>query len=277
MNTLVLRRGIYLRHMPPHNAAGGVPPSHLQDALGDHLGNCIAQAFAQWDGPPPAVHYCCSTMIDFPFSTGAINWNGLRARIAEHTPFGPHTLVNGYECASWGYCLRHGLRHHANEGPLVISIVDLNLLNLTFWQENPNWGASGFGMATLVFDPPSACAATAVQAGHARTHNMIAEFALAMRKAVAANPEVRLAKPFFPDSITQIFLRQLPHASHLPDEHPTLGHCFGADPWISIIRDAGTPPSSNNYLAASAALNGYWALACVRTVSDGQYFLGNMP
>ncbi len=272
MSELVLRRGFYHRCMEPL-ILEEASPQRLQKALGDHLGSCIARTFAEWEGPPPAVHYLCSTMVDFPFSTGAIDWRGLCARISLHTPFTPNTLVNGYECASWGYALRHGLQHSSHDEVIAISIVDINLLNFTFWQENPNWGTSGFGTSTLVFDP-SASASSAVSVNYARTHNVVAEFALAMRSAVKSAPEVRLAKPFFPENITQVFMRQLPHADHLPDEHPVLGHCFGSDPWISIIRDASVHAESRRYLAASTALNGYWALAHVRTVADGRYSLG---
>lgn len=275
MTELVLRRAYYHRQMQPL-IASGASPIQIQEALGEHFGTCIAEAFYEWDAPPPAIHYLCSTMVDFPFSTGAIEWRALSALVARHSPFGPATLVNGYECASWGYALRHGLRFGDSDGRIAISIVDLNLLNLEFWKENPNWGASGFGTATLVFDAaPNAVHAVTVD--YARTHNVVAEFALAMRNVVKTATGVRLAKPFFPENITQVFMRQMPHADHLPDEHPVLGHCFGSDPWISIIRDAVVQPEGRSYLAASTALNGYWALARVRTVHDGRYFMGDAP
>ncbi|MDR2031420.1 MAG: hypothetical protein LBP86_03990 [Azoarcus sp.] len=274
MSAILLERAMYQRRARQPLAPSGSDPARLTAAFGDYLGRHLARATQGLSREYAPDHYLCSTMIDLPFSSGALDWHRLRERIGQHTAHVPQTLVNAYECASWGYVLRHVTCHRPLPTRLLCTIVDVNLLNLGYWEQNSNWGKSGFGVITLALHCPVASEA-AIVAGFAKTHNAVAEFALAMRQAVRAAPGRKLAKPFFPEDITGLFLRQLPDADHLPDDHPELGHCFGADPWISIIRDARGKRTDGHYLSASTALNGYWALAQVDTVPDGEYLFAD--
>jgi hypothetical protein len=92
-----------------------------------------------------------------------------------------------------------------------------------------------------------------------------------MREMLKVRSALKLAQPFFPSHVTELFYRLLPGTDHLPDLHPRFGHCFGADPWLSILTDAPNSAPGQGYLAASVALNGYWALAEVGVDPVGQY------
>lgn len=227
-------------------------------------------------------HYLCSTIIDVPFSSKKFDWSRLQKKVAEQSSFAPGSFVNAYECASWGYSLRHALRRQTESRYVLISIIDLNVLELEYWKENSNWGKSGFGITTLLFEcslePENAPEKEAtLNIGVARGNNAIAEFTLAMRNHVNTKPTAKLAYPYFPENVTELFYKLIPSANFLPDYHGEFGHCFGADPWISIIKDyQNSQDKEQSYLAASVALNGYWGIADVSVNKESMVSLSKV-
>ncbi|WP_144392890.1 hypothetical protein [Pleionea sediminis] len=208
-----------------------------------------------------ARHFVCSTMIEMPFTSGAIDWQSLTKEFASSHSALPRSFVNAYECASWGYSLRYYLNQSDN--PLMlVTIVDANLLGLEFWQHNENWGDSGFGVCTLLLEAVGDSKDDVIT-GCATTYNSTAEFATIVRRWSAKEPDCPLSLPFFPEHIRTVFDRMLANSKRLPDKHDDYGHCFGSDPWLAIIDEGMKQPAERNHsvLACSIALNGYYCLA----------------
>ena len=221
-------------------------------------------------------HFLCSTMVELPFTTGDIAWTEVAAQLAKKGPNNPDTYINAYECASWGYSLRHYLTYAKPEKSrfLLVSILDANLYDLTFWRYNENWHESGFGITTLLLEVTGEVTDELITQC-ALTHNSMAEFATFVRRTVTDKEDVCLALPFFPDHIQDMFNKLLAKQWRLPDLHHNWGHCFGSDPWLSILcHSLENPPiKAQKYMAASLALNGYFALAEVVVNQDTQLIL----
>lgn len=209
-------------------------------------------------------HFLCSTMVELPFTTGDIAWTEVAAQLALKGPHNPDTYINAYECASWGYSLRHYLTYAKPEKArfMLVSILDANLYDLTFWRYNENWHESGFGITTLLLEVTGEVTDELITQC-ALTHNSMAEFATVVRRTVTDKDDVCLALPFFPDHIQDMFNKLLAKQWRLPDLHHNWGHCFGSDPWLSILcHSLENPPlEAQKYMAASLALNGYFAMA----------------
>lgn len=269
MHELRLARAAFTRFSRPLLSTSAAL-EQLSPALAEAVGRQVAHCLTGYDGPPPDRHFLCSTIMDLPFANRLIDWRTLQQQMRRYTDATPDTLVNAYECASWGYCLRQALIAPQPVSRVMCTIVDLNLMALSFWQQNPNWGASGFGIATLLFNVEPG-AAKHLNVGVAKSANFIAEFSIAVRHCLEEKAACKLALPFFPEQVTQLFQRLLPQADTLPDLHPQLGHCFGADPWISLIEHAKEARDGQRFLATSVALNGYWAMADVSLEPGGVY------
>jgi hypothetical protein len=275
MARLELKRACYARQAGTL-VPSGAPLAVIQDAFGDFIGGHLHRSLAGIDPGGVSAHFMCSTMIDVAFASGALDWLQLQQRIGRISGFAPGTLVNAYECASWGYALRHALRPPARPVRVLLSIVDLNLLNLSYWNSNPYWGASGFGIATVLLECAPGAAEDLV-VGCAKTHNAVAELGIALRNTLAQRPGLKLAKPFFPSTLTGLLERQVGNAVHLEDLHPHVGHCFGSDPWLSVAYAASRSGETGSCLAASLALNGYWAMAEVQIDPDGLFRVDGLP
>ncbi|MBF4801476.1 hypothetical protein [Aeromonas hydrophila] len=269
MHELRLARAAFTRYSSPLLSTSAAL-EQLSPRLAEVVGRQIADCLTGYDGPLPDRHFLCSTIMDSPFANRLIDWHQLQQLMRHYTDTVPDTLVNAYECASWGYCLRQALMDPQPASRVMITIVDLNLMDLSFWRHSPSWGASGFGIATLFFNAGPG-AMQYLNVGVAKSANFIAEFSIAVRNCLEDKTECKLALPFFPEQVTQLFQRLLPQADALPDLHPLLGHCFGADPWISLIEHAKNALEGQRFLATSVALNGYWVIADVCLESDGVY------
>lgn len=221
-------------------------------------------------------HFLCSTMVEMPFTTGDIAWSDVAEKLSELGPNNPDTYINAYECASWGYSLRHYLTYAKAEKKrfLLVSILDANLYDLTFWRYNENWHESGFGITTVLLEVTGEVSNELITQC-ALTHNSMAEFATVVRRTVTGRDNVCLALPFFPEHIQEMFNKLLAKQWRLPDLHHHWGHCFGSDPWLSILCHSleNPPVEEQKYMAASLALNGYFAMAEVRVNQDTHLIL----
>ncbi|WP_444901781.1 hypothetical protein ACJJIG_22230 [Microbulbifer sp. SSSA007] len=218
-------------------------------------------------------HFLCSTMIELPFTTGAIAESDLNVVGKEqHVPV--TSFVNTYECASWGYSLRYYLKQNPDARYVMVSILDANVLDLSFWQSNENWGNSGFGLCTLLLEVES-FEKHDITASCAVTYNTTPEFATIIRKMAAGRDDLTLSLPFFPENIRQIFTKLLNGFKQLPDLHDRWGHCFGSDPWLNIICHGvnGDFHQPKKILACSIALNGYYCTAEVCVDQQSTFYL----
>jgi hypothetical protein len=221
-----------------------------------------------------ARHFLCSTMIELPFTTGDIRWEQVVEMLSAQGEHNPDTFINAYECASWGYSLRHYLQQQPDAKYLLVSIVDANLYDLQFWRYNENWHDSGFGVTTVLLEVTQPMDNELI-CGCAITHNSMAEFATVVRRTATGRENCQLALPFFPEHIQQMFDRLLANQPRLPDLHENWGHCFGADPWLSILSHCQNNPveQAQNFLACSLALNGYYTMAEVTVTPNTRFLL----
>lgn len=227
-------------------------------------------------------HFLCSTMIELPFTSGELAWSEVVESLKKQSrnqevPL-PCTFVNAYECASWGYSARYYKRAEPQAKYLLFSILDANLLNLSFWKENENWGASGFGLTTVLIKTEQSDEEindNSLIASCATTYNSTPEFATIIRRRVLNDSEVKLSLPFFPEEIRVVFDKMLHASPRIPDLHDKWGHCFGSDPWLAIIEyglnHSITKPE--RMLACSIALNGYYCLMEVSIKPDSKFYL----
>ncbi len=224
-------------------------------------------------------HFLCSTMLELPFTSGQITLDlfnqALHTREEKLRSIPVTAYINTYECASWGYTLRHYLNSASDQEYFLLSIIDANLLNLSFWQHNENWGQSGFGVTTLLLKREIGTQQENI-ADCAVTWNATPEFATVIRRHMKENDQLIMSLPFFPDNIRSIFVRMLGNYDQLPDLHDQWGHCFGSDPWVGII-SAGLNnelESHKKLLACSVALNGYYCMSHVGIEPNSRFKIG---
>lgn len=240
----------------------------LADAVAGEVNACLGDL-----GPGDIdLHVASSTIIDVPLACRTGVADALLEALDARTTHPPMVVMNAYECAGWGYILRHAAGLRPRPRRVACTIVDLNLLEVEFWRASPHWGGSGFGVAVLLLelgDEPE----SALVVGHAKTPNMLAEFAVAVRKTAELQDSDRplVGLPFFPSHVSQMFDRIIPNIERLPDQHERLGHCFGSDPWILAMQHAQAGCVGGRSLhASSVALNGYWAVADVEVAPDAR-------
>lgn len=250
--------------------------SQGKDAIAHELGRAIGTQIETAIGDFPAsevgMNMVVTTMLDMPFTSGWITWPEVAAAARTYTRSPPQNLVSAYECSSWGFVLRYA-KPSRMDGPLaVITVLDLNIFNLSYWDANPNWGTSGFGIATLVVRCSDADSA---YCHVAKAANGFGEFCIDLRNHMIKDSTILVTPPFFPPNISALYDRLLPADRLLPNRVDTYGHSFGADPWISLIeqRLGGHDTPQDRYLATSVSLNGYWCCAEISLAPQGRFIL----
>lgn len=218
-------------------------------------------------------HFLCSTMIELPFSSGDINWQSIAKTLLSLGHHQPQSFINAYECASWGYALRYCLKQSKNKF-LLVSILDANFYEFEFWKFNQHWENSGFGATSVLLEVTESITDELVISA-TTTSNSMAEFATQVRRIAAKKPDVTLAMPFFPADIQQMFNKLLNGQERLPDLHAKWGHCFGSDPWLSMLCNSLQDKVKTNkrIMACSYALNGYYSLADVLLTPETKLIL----
>jgi len=172
-------------------------------------------------------------------------------------------LVNAYECAGWGYIFRHLQRlSPARRRPLLLTIADVDVLNLQGWEYGAQWGRSGFGLTTLCVDGYDSSEDT-VLTGSARSDKAWLEFARRLAAFAARYQDARVFPPFFPEPLRAQLEHILPKDRLSPNLHSIYGHSFGGDPWIGVVASARErrPAEAGPVIVASLALNGYFCAA----------------
>lgn len=205
-------------------------------------------------------HYICSTMMDAMFSADLVNPMELMGSGSTV----PCSFTHAYECACWGYCLNYHLAHKKDEKLFVISIMDVNSMEMSYWTENTQWGKSGFGIMTLCFAIGDEEIPHGLHTGMAAGGNNIIAFASVAKQVVREFKATTLSLPFFPDNMSIPVRRSLKGVELLTERHADYGHAFGSDPWISFIRDhAEADRSGQRITFGSLALRGYYCFADV--------------
>ena len=227
-------------------------------------------------------HFLCSTIITSCFATGDITWPQVRTYFKQNgSHHSPTILLNAYECASWGYALRYCFKKHPSIRYVMVSICDVNVYNLEHWVYNPLWGHSGFGCTTMLIEREGeGDISTELVTGGIQHYNLMIGFASVVRKAIATRDKCAISLPFFPKPIRNMLERALNQYTILANGHEQWGHCFGSDPWISILNHSlkNSATSNINYLACSLALNGYYSLLEIEVTPKTVFLLHeNIP
>jgi len=210
-------------------------------------------------------HYICSTMMDSVFSAAAVDPAEFMAGKSDV----PCSFTHAYECACWGYCLNYHLVHKPLERSLVISIVDVNSMEMSYWTSNAQWGRSGFGIMTLCFEVEDDESGKVLHTGMGLGGNDIITFASIAKQVVRDFKACTLSLPFFPDAISIPMRRSLKGVELLKERHADYGHAFGSDPWISFIRDHAEADRSEQWIVfGSLALRGYYCFANIFIAAD---------
>lgn len=251
------------------------PVDEVMSLLVKSLGPQVNQLIEQTGIPVTEFdrHFLCSTMIELPFTTQSVKWQDIAAQLKEYGDHQPDTFVNAYECASWGYSLRHYLKQakleqrHAKY--MIVSIMDANVYDFEFWRYNEHWEHSGFGITTVILEV-EAPLTDEMTIGSAVTHNGVAEFATVVRRTMIKKPGAVVALPFFPVNVQMMFEKLLRGQPSLPDLHASYGHCFGSDPWLSLLIHGQNSKieQPQRFMACSVALNGYYAIADLMMTPD---------
>ncbi|MBA2674449.1 hypothetical protein [Ramlibacter sp.] len=282
MTAITLKAASYWRyHAPCFGAGAGAEAAigSMADGIGTQAVHALALAGAQWQ---PTDFVVCSTIVSSMVTEVADDSAGLfRERLRSRLPGSAPYVVNAYECASWGYVLRHCA---ALSGPrrVLLAIADLDVHQFAHWTDaeiwRNLWGGTGFGVAILCLELGEG-ANDALLLGPGAGANSMMEFAKHLKTAIARTPDAALCQPFFPLKTQEMFAKLVGTPNPQPALHAGWGHCFGSDPWIALItrcQEAGAP-RPDTAIVASLAFNGYSAVAAVGLAPDARVDLQDRP
>jgi hypothetical protein len=183
-------------------------------------------------------HCLCTTICNMHSHFGVSNALDLQKAIntlTENIPI--DNYISAYQCASWGYVLRHYVQNVPSTKYLLITILDINFLNMSEFTVNNIWGKSGFGATSVLLDIGKAVESDVVVSA-AYSDNHVREFLFAAKRYAQGE----IALPFFTSEIEQgsvkSFRSFLKNLSFQDNRFADFGHCFGSDPWISIAHSA---------------------------------------
>jgi hypothetical protein len=223
-----------------------------------------------------AGHILCSTLIRECFSFDDIPWSVVRDGLHDYAGrFTPSVFVNAYECASWGYIMRYYFMKNPGVRFVMITIADVNLYNLSLWDEEQIWGRSGYGCCTFLIEKEETTSENLIT-GYSKGSNIIMEFAMAIRRATQEVGDRVVSLPFFPGNVRGIMDAVLKDRIVTRNCHERWGHTFGSDPWISILEHIRTQQEGRGmmeFTACSLALNGYYSILDIDVPHDAALVL----
>lgn len=272
---LTLEAALY-RHVGPIPSEGRRISTRVANTVGELLGREIASATADIKPSEVALNLCVSTMMDLPFATGWLSWEDIVRAASAYTKHPPQNFTASYECAGWGFALDYARRRCWPDSIIILTVMDLNLFDISFWRHNEAWGRSGFGISTVVFRVPKQ-ANYPIEVGVAKSNYCMGEFCAALRKWMIRSPSKYANVPFLPQSMIGIYTHFLPEHRILPNLHTQYGHCFGSDTWLSYITSAieGLIEPENSYTATSASLRGYWTMTDICVAKGARFAISS--
>jgi hypothetical protein len=201
-----------------------------------------------------------STMLSLALTMPGTAATAFRNSIGRESGLAPAAIVSAYQCAAWGFTLRH-LARHTGLRRVAIGIVDLDLHDMAWQREHPVIGPSGFGLTTLLLETPAGQALPQCSGPH--PNSAFNEFLLAMRAHQRMHGVVPTFLPFVRGPLAATASVMLAREALAPNRHADLGHCFGADPWIGLIERFTQEPAPRGarVLAGAIAFNGYYTLS----------------
>jgi hypothetical protein len=232
--------------------AGRLAGEQLRDA-------CGTTGFA------PETVIVASSILGPNFTSSTLAVERFVRAVEEHSGHRPRGIINAYQCAGWGFGLRHLMRHTAVRRVAML-LVDVDLHRLDWLLEHPVVGRSGFGITTLLFELPAE--AQPPECGGPFANSAYSELLIALRKRNAGR---EAAMPtFIPFSRSPLYAtaqRVVGEEALTPNFYAQWGHCFGADPWIGLVRwlDVGVggarAATGCRVLAGAVGFAGYYTLS----------------
>jgi hypothetical protein len=255
--------------LPSVRTADGL---RVSSALGQLLGGEIEYAAQHVAPGDVSLNICVSTMIDLPFASGWLNWHDVTRAAATMTRHPPRNFTAAYECAGWGFALDYAHRRALPGSHIIITVADLNLLDLSFWYGDPNWGDSCLGISTVLFKVPGD-GKFPLRAKVARSVHGMGEFCVDLRDWMTRSSAGCANVPFLPRDKAQIYGRLLDERRLLPNLNDRFGHCFGSDTWVSYVDHAmkGLIKPGAVYTATCASLRGYWAITDLCVANESRF------
>ncbi|MGP8431860.1 hypothetical protein ACT2FY_00760 [Paraburkholderia fungorum] len=267
---LTLEAALY-RRLPALSECKAGDAARIAAAFGERLGREIEDAACHVAPEDVSLNLCVSTMIDLPFSSGWLDWQAVVRAASDVTRHPPRNFTASYECAGWGFALDYARRRARPGSRIIVTIADLNLLDLSFWRSDPNWGVSGFGISTVVFRVP-VDGQFPLHAKVAQSSYGMGEFCVDLRGWMAQSRAHYANVPFLPPEMAQIYGRFLDERRLMPNLNDRFGHCFGSDTWVSFLDHAarGLLEPGGIYTATCASLRGYWAITDLAIAADAR-------
>jgi len=229
------------------------------EVIGTLIGRELALTAGHIDPDDVVFSMAVTTIMDMPFTSGWITWPDIATAIADHTAHVPSNFTASYECAGWGFALDYAKRRAPQAGYALLTVVDLNILDISFWRGDKNWGSSGFGISTVLLKMPEV-AQRNITAKVAKSTQGMGEFCADLRSFMKDSDAGLANVPFLPAEMAGIYDHFLDGARLMPNLHCDWGHCFGSDTWINYIHalNGGLAKPDETHLATSASLRGYW-------------------
>ena len=243
-------------------------------ALGQRVGD-EACRYAR-DAGPIDDYVVSSTVLSQFLADGSPHASYFQDAIATHYGRRPDWITNAYECTGWGFILRYMQRKAQLSGRrrLLLQIVDADIHNFTYWLGNNRWGKSGFGICTLVIDViPEPKDMLVI--GTSSQANALLQLGRNLRSFTESRPGLGIAVPFFPEMSRRALFKCFDTSSVHADHYQRFGHCFGSDPWLSLLGElgAGSAHTGSDCIVSSLAMNGYFSIAQITLAPDLHYAL----
>jgi hypothetical protein len=230
------------------------------DWLTGEIGDQLAGALAQPADTPP-LNLMCTTTLTKMISGWEGNARRLFDRVQARAGLRPAGLLEGYQCAGWGYALRFAATQ-TRRRRLVLSIVDADLHDIMGPGYEDAVGAIGFGITTVALDL-AGTPQLPLCAGPAPNHGFtdLLHAVRAHHRHTGPRPTFM---PFLPDGLAAIARRTLGETLG-PNRHGHYGHTFGSDPWIGLAEWLrAQPPAADQPVTLGAfAYDGYYTVGSV--------------
>lgn len=269
---MLLESALYTK-FDQHHINGAIDPHGFEQWLSQEVAS-HNEKISEHCNTKIKHHFITSTVLTNSLNRAQPSWGSFAQAIQDKTGLLPTTALNAYECTGWGYVFRLIQQLNICQEPALISILDVNTFQLDCWKYHQQWGNSGFGLGTLLVRNPGDLGQLHISSSTA--NNPFTQFAMEVRKQLTADASLCAAMPFFPKHTQALFDRLLANLPHLEDHHPQWGHCFGSDPWLSIImshRKAYDFDQHSALLACSLAYSGYISLAKIQLAKAGIFEL----
>jgi hypothetical protein len=194
--------------------------------------------------------------------------NGFKQDVTRFSGVKSIIYVSAYECAGWGYILRH-IFHHVGPSRVLLIIADIDIQNSEFWKDNPSWGRSGFGITALSLElGTNPC----IETRSIEKDVAFASYASFVRQLSTKMDIEKISAPFFRPQTWKLLEGKESTPRLFPNLYHEFGHSFGSDPWLGLIRAMETAPEllSNEVSigVSSFALNGYYTAAKIYVAKD---------